>query len=139
MVPTIEARFAIPLGVIQYKLNPLLTFFFAIIGTTLATIFVLIFLYYIVPKIKLKKLEKIMNKIFEHTRKKHSKKLESFKETTIITFVAAPFPGTGIYTGSIICHLMGIPFKKALVLNTIGMLISATITLLSALGIVAIV
>jgi uncharacterized membrane protein len=139
MVPTIEARFAIPYGILQNQLNPGLTFLFAILGTFLATIIVLAFLYLVVPKIKWKWLNKLMNKVFEHTRKKHSKKLESFKEATIITFVAVPFPGTGIYSGSVICYLMGVPPKKALLLNTIGMLISATITLLGAIGIIAVI
>lgn len=139
MVPTIEARFAIPFAIIQKQLNPGLSFIIAIIGTFLATLLTLGFLYYILPKIKWLWLNNIMNKIFDHTRKKHSHKLESFKEATIITFVAIPFPGTGIYSGTIICYLMGIPIKKALILNTIGMIISAIISVTSVLGISAII
>lgn len=139
MVPTIEARFAIPIGILKNNLDPSLTFLFAILGTFLATLVALSFLYHILPKITWKWFTKLTNKIFEHTHKKHSKKLESFKEISIVTFVAIPFPGTGIYTGCIICYLMGVPLKRALLLNTIGMIISGAITLLGALGIIAVI
>ena len=138
-IPTIEARYAIPFGILHHNLNPSLTFLLAITGTFIATIATLVFLYYILPVTKLKSINKVLNKIFEHTRKKHSKKMESFKEATIVTFIAVPIPGTGVYTGSIICYLMGVSFKKAIILNTIGMLISGSITLLGALGIIAII
>lgn len=138
MVPTFEARFTIPLGILEFQMPPATTYILAALGTTFATLLALIFLYKIVPCIKWKWLNKLLDKIFEFTKKRNLKLLNSFKDLSIITFVAIPLPGTGIYGGSIICYLMGVNAKKAFILNIIGMLISAGITTAVSLRVISI-
>jgi len=138
MIPTIEARFAIVFGISHYGLNPWITFVIACLGTFIAILSSIIFLYKILPLIKWTWLQNLMNKIFSYTKRKHSKMFEAFEDISIISFIAIPFPGTGIYSGILISYLLGLSAKKAFVFSTIGMIISSLLTTLGAIGIISI-
>jgi len=137
MIPTIEARFSIVFGISSYNIHPGIVFTLACLGTFVAILASILFLYKILPLIKWKWLQKLMDKVFSYTKRKHSKKLETFEDLSIISFIAIPFPGTGIYTGILISYLLGHSAKKTFIFSTIGMLISALLTTLGALGVIS--
>jgi len=136
MIPTIEARFAIPFGISQYKLPPLESFLIACTGTFIAIIISIITLYKIVPLINWIWFKKLIQKIFSYTQKKHSKMFQQVEEISLITFIAIPFPGTGIYSGILISYLLGLSAKKAFIYSTMGMLISSSLTTLGTIGVI---
>lgn len=137
MLPVFEARYAIPLGILKFKMSIAETVFFASMGSIIATTLVLALLP-VVEQIKFKPFKRIVEKIFAFTRKRHSKMFETIEDIGIIAFVAIPLPGTGVYTGSLICYLLGISFKRSLILNTIGMLISVLIMVAMTEGVLGI-
>lgn len=56
----------------------------------------------------------------------------------LVAFVTAPIPGTGAYTGTLMAYLLGLDRKPAAVAIAIGVILSATLTTLVALGIISI-
>lgn len=138
IIPTFEARYAILTGLFSFNLSPIESFIFAVLGTFVATLLMILALYYVLPKLKIKFIEKLTNKVFEYTKKKHSKTIDNMAAIGVIAFISIPVPGTGIYGGSVLCYLMGYKPQKTLLLCTIGMLISTTIVLAGAVGFEAI-
>ena len=51
----------------------------------------------------------------------------------LMVFVAMPFPGTGVYVGTIAAYLFGLERKKAFFANTIGIFISCVIVWVATL------
>ena len=131
-VPLIEQRGAIPLGVIIYNLNPFVVFLVSLIGSLLPAPLIFLFIEKVLEFMKrFKKLHKITNFI-ERKIQKGAKKLESYMEIGLITFVGIPLPTTGVWTGTAAAAIMGLDFKKSMVCVSIGAVISAVIiTLLS--------
>jgi uncharacterized membrane protein len=139
IIPTFEARYSILAGLLKFNMSPLEAFVFAALGTFTATLLMIFGLFYLLPKLNIKFINKITNKIFEHTKKKHSKTIENMASIGVISFIAVPLPGTGIYGGSIVCYLMGYSARKTLLLCTIGMLISTSIVLITTVGVESII
>jgi uncharacterized membrane protein len=139
IIPTFEARYSIIAGITKFNIPIAEAFLLASLGTFTATVLMIIALYYVLPHLKLKFIEDITKKIFEYTQKKHSKTIANMAAIGVITFIAVPLPGTGIYSGSIVCYLMGYSPRKTLALCTTGMLISTTIALIATVGITALI
>lgn len=127
MVPLIEQRGAIPVGVIGYHLNPFLVFLVSLFGSFVpAPIVYLLFNKIFDWMKKIKQLNKITGFI-ERKVQKGSEKLNKYKEIGLITFVGIPLPTTGLWTGSAIAAFMGLNFKKSMLCVFVGGIISATI------------
>jgi len=135
MVPLIEQRVAIPVGVIGYHINPYLVFLVSLIGSFLPAPFI----YLLFNKIfawmkKIRQLNKITGFI-EKKVQKGSEKLDKYKEIGLITFVGIPLPTTGIWTGTAAAAFMGLKFKKSMLCVFLGGIISAVI--ITVLSVVA--
>ena len=70
--------------------------------------------------------EKIIKK-FEAKADKNRDKILRYKSWGLLIFVAVPLPGTGGWTGALMAALLDIPFKRALPVITIGVLIAGFI------------
>lgn len=127
MVPLIEQRGAIPLGILVYQINPFLIFILSLLGSFVPAPFIYLFFNAIFEWMKkIRQLNKFTN--FIDKKVQHgSKKLEKYKEIGLITFVGIPLPTTGLWTGTAISAFMGLDFKKSMVCVFIGGVISATI------------
>ena len=127
MVPLIEQRGAIPVGVIGYHLNPWLVFGASLLGSFVPAPFI----YFGFNKIfgLMKKFKQLdwFTKFVENKVQKGSKKLEKYKEVGLITFVGIPLPTTGLWTGTAIAAFMGLDFKKSMWCVFLGGVISAVI------------
>ena len=71
--------------------------------------------------------------ILERTRRK-GRLVERLGSIGLVLLVAIPFPGTGAWTGAIAAVLLGIPFRRALVLITLGVLVAGILVLFASLG-----
>lgn len=135
MVPLIEQRGAIPLGVVVYNLNPFIIFFVSLLGSFVPAPFIFLFFNKILDWMKtIKQFNKITNFIDKKVQK-GAKKVESYMEAGLITFVGIPLPTTGLWTGSAVAAFLGLDFKKSMVCVFAGGVISATI--ITTLSIVA--
>lgn len=137
MLPVSELRGAIPMAIGVYHLNPLQAYVIAVIGNIIPVIFIL---KYIEPisnylMLKSKLFKTFFTRLFEYTRKKHNGKFEKWGALALITFVAIPLPITGGWSGAIAAFVFGIPFKKALPLISLGIMIAGVIVMGLSLGV----
>ena len=132
MVPLIEQRGAIPIGILGYHLNPWLVGVVSLIGSFVPVPFIYFFFNKIFAWMKTIKLFDKFTNFVEKKVQKGSKKLEKYKEIGLITFVGIPLPTTGLWTGTAVAAFMGLDFKKSMVCVFLGGIISAIlITVLS--------
>ncbi len=133
-VPLIEQRGAIPLGILVYKLNPLVVFIISFLGSLLPVPFVLLLFNVILKWMKRFRIFNGFTAFIENKVKKGSKKVEKYKELGLIIFVAIPIPTTGLWTGSAVAAFLGLDFKKSFFCVALGGIISAIV--ITALSIV---
>lgn len=127
MVPLIEQRGSIPVGVLAYGLNPFVVFLVCLLGSFVPAPFVYFFFNKILAWMKTKRIFDKFTNFVEKKVQKGSIKLEKYKEIGLITFVGIPLPTTGLWTGSAIAAFMGLNFKKSMVCVFLGGVISAVI------------
>lgn len=127
MVPLIEQRGSIPVGIFGYNLNPGLVFLVCLLGSLLPAPFVYIFFNKILAWMKTKKVFDKFTNFVDKKVQKGSVKLERYKEIGLIAFIGIPLPTTGIWTGSAVAAFMGLDFKKSMVCVAFGGLISAVL------------
>ena len=77
--------------------------------------------------------------LFERTRRKHSKRFETYQELALLFFVAIPLPITGAWSGSVAAFVFGIPAKKAIPFIIMGVLVSGVIVSLITQGIISVI
>ena len=137
MLPISELRGAIPIAIGIYHLDPIETYFLAIIGNIVPVVFILKYIdpvsKYLMSRCKF--FNKLFSHLFEHTRKKHNGKFEKWGALALITFVAIPLPVTGGWSGALAAFVFGIPFKRALPLIFFGIMIAGVIMTGLSLGI----
>lgn len=135
MIPLIEQRGAIPVGIIGYHINPFVVFFASLLGSFLPAPIVYLSFNKIFGVMKKFKQLDWFTKFVEKKVQNGSKKLEKYKEIGLITFVGIPLPTTGLWTGSAIAAFMGLNFKKSMWCVFLGGVISAVI--ITAVSVVA--
>lgn len=127
MVPLIEQRGAIPVGILGYDLNYFLVFFASLFGSFVPAPFIYLFFNRILDWMKTKPVFHKFTNFVENKVQKNSKKLEKYKEIGLISFVGVPLPTTGLWTGSAIAAFIGLDFKKSMICVFLGGVISASI------------
>lgn len=127
MVPLIEQRGSIPVGILAYSLNPALVFIVCLLGSFVPAPFVYFFFNRILAWMKTKSVFDKFTNFVEKKVQKGSAKLEKYKEIGLITFVGIPLPTTGLWTGSAVAAFMGLNFKKSMVCVFLGGIISAVL------------
>lgn len=136
-VPVIEQRGAIPLGIIEYSIDPFVVFFVSLLGSLLPFPFIY---YFIKPVFKFIKEKTIFGKYIEKIESKtlsKSKQIEKYKTFGLLIFVGIPLPGTGIWTGSLASVLLELKFSYALFSITGGAIMSAILLTLGSSGIIS--
>ena len=127
--PFFELRASIPLGHLQFGLSIYEATAISVIGGILAAAFLIWTLPFFVGFFDrhVPFFHRILEKIFAHTRSKHSHRIEVIGEIALVILVAIPLPGSGSWTGALVSYLFGLPKKKALWLISIGVLCSGII------------
>lgn len=118
MVPVIELRGAIPLGLYAYDLHIVAVTLISIFGNILPVPFLVLFggkvLKYFAG---FEKFGKPFRKILEIGEKKVAKMNKNAQRALfwgLFTFVAIPLPGTGAWTGALIAITLGLDLKKSM-------------------------
>ena len=140
MVPFIELRGSIPVGIAIYKLNIFLVYLISIIGNI---IIIPIILFGIKKILKLLENVKITKKLVALIEEKGKKAgdtiLKSGKNKVyygLFLFVAIPLPGTGAWTGSLAASFLDLDFKKSFLSIALGVITAGIIIfILSVVGI----
>ena len=127
MVPLIEQRGSIPVGIIGYHLNPWLVFIVSLLGSFIPVPFVYFFFNKILDWMKTKKFLHKFTNFIEKKVQKGAKQVEQYMEIGLTIFVGIPLPTTGLWTGSAIAAFLGLDFKKSMVCVFLGGIISAVI------------
>ena len=126
MLPIIELRGSIPIGILFLNLNWIPVIIFSIIGNMLPIFFILLFFQFIE---KILRKFSFFNKFFDWLFKKtlsKGKSIEKYKELGLMFFVGIPLPFTGAWTGSLIAYLLKLSYIKSIIFIFLGV-ISATI------------
>lgn len=136
--PFFEARYAIPLAVLQ-GIAPSEAFALGVIGNLLPVIPLLLLLDPVSRALSdhSKVFCRFFDWLFERTRK-HTTHFERWGTLALFLFVAAPIPTTGAWSGCAAAFIFGIRFIPALTAISLGTVVAALITTLPLLGFTAI-
>ncbi|MBU4142219.1 small multi-drug export protein [Patescibacteria group bacterium] len=138
MTPIGELRAAIPLALGVYKMSPLSAFFWSILGNISAAAIVLLLIKpvsdFLINRFSI--FERFFNFLFARTRKKFSDTQIKWGSLALIIFVAIPLPVTGGWSGALAAYLFGIPFRRALFLISVGIIIAGLIVTGAILGVI---
>lgn len=129
MLPVGELRVSIPVGVGVYHLSALEAYIWSVIGNILPIIFLLLGLGPASDFLRRNSsvFEKFFGWLFERTRRNYSKRFQVLGSLALISLVAVPLPFSGAWTAAIVAFVFGIPFRKALLLIFVGVLIAGGI------------
>lgn len=138
MVPVIELRGAVPIGV-GMGLEPLTALIVSIIGNMVPVPFIVFFIEKIFDWMRrFDKFRRIVEKM-EEKAAKHEETLNRYKSFGLFLLVAIPLPGTGAWTGSLVAALFKFPVKKAFVIIFLGVIAAGTVVFLITYGVVLVV
>ena len=138
MIPVIELRGAIPLGM-ALELPWWQSYIVAVIGNMIPVPFILLFITKLIALMQ-KSRVRFFNAIGNWLTRKAEKnrgKVEKYSFFGVCLFVAIPLPVTGAWTGSLVAATIGMKFWKALLSCFLGVLIAGAIVTLIAYGSVA--
>lgn len=135
--PIVELRGAIPVAITMYDFSPLAAFCLALIGNIIPPL-VLIPCLGFVDKFFQERSEywrRFFGTLLRRTRDNHEKKFELLKEFALVILVAIPLPLTGAWSASLAAYVFGIPFRKAIPLIFLGLIIAGAIVLGATVGV----
>jgi len=131
MIPWIESRYVIPYALWEFNWDLWQAFPLAILGNMLPIPFVLLFFKFVEKFLRRFRFwTKVMDWLFKRTRERADGKIIKYEYLGLIMFVAVPLPFTGAWTGSLIAYLFDLKFSKSLLTILLGVIISATITVI---------
>ncbi|MEO0250893.1 MAG: small multi-drug export protein [candidate division WOR-3 bacterium] len=137
MLPVVELRGAIPLGVFSYNFSLIKALLLSLSGNLLI-VFPLVFLMDFIER-QFKRvdfLDKLLQKIFSRARSK-AEKIRRYELLGLFLFVAIPLPGTGAWTGALVAYLLGMDKWSALLSISMGVIVAGLlVSLFTAFGIV---
>lgn len=137
MVPIIELRGAIPVGV-ALGLHILPNYLLSVLGNILPVPFILLFIRRILAWMKTTKLFTKIAVWLEVKADKHADKVTRYATFGLFLFVAVPLPGTGAWTGALIAALLNMRMKYALPSILAGVMTAGLIMSLASYGLVGI-
>ena len=149
MVPVIELRGAIPIGLYPDFLGEALPviplYIVCILGNMIPVPFIFFFARKILvwgSEVKLPKWLKWINSIFKFFLNKGEKAGKKITEKTgrsvyiaLLLFVGIPLPGTGAWTGTLAASLLDLDFKKSSIFIMLGVILAGIIMGLASLGV----
>ncbi len=121
VLPWVELRGAIPVGIIVFGLNPVWVFLLSVLANILVIIPLLLLLewgYSWARKYAF--VERTVGKV----REKGKRNVERYGFWGLAAFVAIPLPVTGAWTGSLVAWLFGLDKKRSFMAISLGVLIA---------------
>lgn len=135
IAPVFELRGSIPLGILKEMLHPAWVVIICLIANIAVAPLV-----YILLKLFLDLICRIdrINRLYEAYKARITRKLEplikKYGTIGLAIFIGIPLPGSGVYSGAVGAHALGMGFKKYMIAATIGVLIAGTIVTIITLG-----
>lgn len=138
MVPVIELRGAIPLGVLN-GLDVGTAMIVSIIGNLVPVPFIIIFIRKIFKWMQKKSetLAKIVHKMEAKADKKKDQVLK-YEFWGLMILVAIPLPGTGAWTGALVAAMLDMKLTRAFPAIVLGVLIAAIVVTVATYGVASI-
>ncbi len=135
MVPVLELRGAIPLGV-AHGLDPWLACSAAVIGNMIPVPFLILLTRRVFDW--LRRLPWLGERIAYLERRAHLKGrvVQKYRLLGLVILVAIPLPGTGAWTGALVASVLDIRLRDALPAIFLGVIIAGGITTALTLGII---
>ena len=143
MVPVVELRGAIPVGVVL-GLDVIPACLTAVVGNMLPVPFIYLFARKVLVWGSTKKFTGGFFSFFlkkgENGGKKLMEKAGNGSFWALAIFVGIPLPGTGAWTGTLAASILDMGFKKSIIACVVGVAIAGVIiSVLSALGLAALI
>src|SRR3989344_2268846 len=128
LIPALELRASIPIGILKYDLSWQVAF----ITATAANILIAPITYLFLDKVmhifrRIRWIDKVYRYYVERTQKKIHDSVEKYGEWALALFIGVPLPATGIYSGMLAAYVMGLDFKRSMIAAALGVLIAAVI------------
>lgn len=139
MVPVIELRGAIPLGVLN-GLDVATAMVVSILGNLVPVPFIIVFIRKIFKWMQSKNetLAKVVRKMEEKADKKKDQVLK-YEFWGLLILVAIPLPGTGAWTGALVAAMLDMQLKRAFPAIALGVLFAGIIVTVATYGVAAII
>ena len=128
MVPVIELRGAIPLG-IAMDLNPIYVYLSCLIGSSIVSIPVVLVFRQVIDYLRHRKYFNIVIRWVDAKIESRAKKLKAASILGLIVFVGVPLPTTGSWSGSALASIFKMRITDALFGVFIGNAIAGAIML----------
>ena len=138
MVPVIELRGAIPLGVLN-GLDVGTAMVISIIGNLVPVPFIIIFIRKIFKWMQTKSetLAKVVHKMEEKADKKKDQVLK-YEFWGLLILVAIPLPGTGAWTGALVAAMLDMRLSRAFPAILLGVIIAGIVVTMATYGVASI-
>ncbi len=139
MVPFIELRGAVPLGINAFGMDPVQVFTMCVLANCVPIPFVIFLIKPIFNWLKkFRPFKKLIEKI-ENAANKKSSKVTAYKYEMLglFLFVAIPLPGTGAYSGALVAALLNMRVKHAFPAIVAGVVVAGILVTLIASGALA--
>jgi uncharacterized membrane protein len=135
MLPFLELRASIPLGILAFGLPPLPVFAVAVLSNMLVIPVILLLFERVEEWLRRYRFwSDLMDRVFEKTRKRASSRVEKYEALALILFVGIPLPGTGAWTGSLVAYLFGMDIRKSFFFISAGVLLAGISIFLMTVG-----
>lgn len=137
MTPVLEQRVALPMAIIGFKMPVWEALVITLAGNLLPVTALLYFadnFHRWVQKNSGTFFGKAWLKSLRNTQDKFAK-YEKYGLLGLALFIALPIPGSGIFTGTMIAFLMGVPFKRSLPYIWAAVIGSSFVTMFISIGV----
>lgn len=128
LIPALELRASIPMGILEYKIHYIPVFLICVIANFILGIVFYLLLEQIVKLLRrVPFLDRLYQKKLVSSRKKIQKIVDKYGELGVAIFIGIPLPMSGVYTGAIGSWAIGLSFKKFIIADLIGVVIAGVL------------
>ena len=138
MVPVIEVRGAIPVGVAG-GLRPLTALICAVLGSMIPAPFIIILLRKVLEFLRKKGYCPRFVHWLETRARKSGSVVQRYSLLGLFLLVAIPLPGTGVWTGSLVASLLNMRCRRALPAIFLGTVVASVIMAIVSYGVAALI
>lgn len=135
MLPIVELRGAIPIGILSFDIPWYWCYIISVVGNLLPVPFILLFIKRIIAWFKTTKRLRSLGLWLEKKAAKNTEKVQRYEIFGLMLFVAIPLPMTGAWTGSLVAALTNMKFKYSMISAVCGVLIAGAIVTLISEGV----
>ncbi|MGH9168270.1 MAG: COG2426 family protein [Acidimicrobiia bacterium] len=135
-LPILELRGAIPLARQVWGMSMLEALGWSVLGNLLPIPFILALLGPVTrwAEEHWRWFHLFLERLFEHTRRRHTARYQRLRDLSLVTFVAIPLPLTGAWSGALAAFVFGVPFWRSLILVALGVLIAGVLVSMALAG-----